>query len=227
MGRGLTDLSLFDLASTFTGNDSDQRGALTFYAGTSSAVWRSDQQQRDPAEPGAWQSTIPWGGRAGLLAVSPNFVSDGFVFSGEVNEYRASEYGPGLFKSSDGGQTWRSVSQSADESIVLGGEAVHAYTFSPNFAADQLVFASTSRGLYKSTNGGDTWHVIEGVYTGFPGGIRALVLAPDYVTSGQMIATGLTCPYPRRTKRSIRRTSPSITRSLPAATTSTARSIAA
>ena len=190
LGSDLTEVSLFDLTSTFNGNDSDQRGALTFYASTNSAVWRIDQQQRDPTEPGAWQGSGLWGGRAGLLAVSPNFVDDGLVFSGEVNEYHASEWGPGLSKSSDGGQTWRSVSQSADGSIALGGEAVHAYTFSPNFAADQLVFASTSRGLYQSTNGGDTWRVIEGVYTGFPGGVRALVLAPDYPTSGEMIATG-------------------------------------
>ena len=103
---------------------------------------------------------------------------------------RASEYGPGLFKSSDGAQTWRSVSQSADGSIALGGEAVHAYTFSPNFATDHLVFASTSRGLYQSINGGDTWSVIEGVYTGFPGGVSGLVVAPDYPTSGEMIAIG-------------------------------------
>jgi len=186
----LSDSGLFDLASLTSASESDHRGAFAYLAGTAHAInWR-DQQQRDPTEPGTWQGTGLWGGGAGLLAISPNFVNDGFVFSGEVNELRASEYGPGLSKSSDGGQTWRSVSQSADGSIAMGGEAVHAYTFSPNFATDRLVFASTSRGLYQSTNGGDTWRVIEGVYSGFPGGISGLVLAPDYPTSGQMIATG-------------------------------------
>jgi photosystem II stability/assembly factor-like uncharacterized protein len=178
------------LASLTSNIESDQRGAFTFWAGTAHALnWR-DQQQRDPTEPGTWTGNGPWGGRAGLLAISPNFANDGIVFSGEVNMLRASEYGPGLFKSSDGAQTWRSVSQSANGSIAMGGEAVHAYTFSPDFAADHLVFASTSRGLYQSINSGDTWSVIEGVYGGFPGGVSGLVLAPDYPTSGEMIATG-------------------------------------
>ncbi len=186
----LSDNGLFDLISQSNAGDSDEHGTFTFLAGAAHAInWR-DQQQRDPAEPGAWETTGPRGGRGDLLAVSPNFANDGFVFSGEVNMIRASEYGPGLFKSSDWGQTWRSVSQSVDESFVMGGEAVHAYTFSPNFAIDHLVFASTSRGLYQSTNGGDSWQVIDGVYNGFPGGIRALALAPDYLTSGSMIATG-------------------------------------
>ena len=186
----LSDSGLLDLISLANAAESDQRGALTFLAGTAHALnWR-DQQQRDPTEPGTWSGNGPWGGRAGLLAISPNFVNDGIVFSGEVNMLRASEYGPGLFKSSDGAQTWRSVSQSADGSTAMGGEAVHAYTFSPDFATDHLVFASTSRGLYQSINGGDTWRVIEGVYSGFPGGVSGLVVAPDYPTSGEMIATG-------------------------------------
>ncbi len=186
----LSDNGLFDVISQSNPSESDKRGAFTFIAGTAHATHWRDQQQRDPAEPGVWNSFGPRGGRGDLLAVSPNFAADGFVFSGEVNEIRAFEYGPGLFKSSDWGQTWRSVSQSVDASFVMGGEAVHAYTFSPNFATDQLVFASTSRGLYKSTTSGDTWQVINGVYNGFPGGIRALALAPDYPASGSMIATG-------------------------------------
>ena len=110
----LSDSGLFDLASLTSASESDQRGAFTFWAGTAHAInWR-DQQQRDPTEPGTWTGNGPWGGRAGLLAISPNFVNDGIVFSGEVNMLRASEYGPGLSKSSDGAQTWRSVSMSAD-----------------------------------------------------------------------------------------------------------------
>ena len=170
----VNDSGLFDLASLTSAGESDQRGAFTYLAGTAHATHRRDQQQRDPTEPGTWTGNGPWGGRAGLLAISPNFANDGIVFSGEVNMLRASEYGPGLFKSSDGAQTWRSVSQSSDGATAMGGEAVHAYTFSPNFAADHLVFASTSRGLYQSINSGDTWSVIAGVYSGFPSGINAI-----------------------------------------------------
>ena len=93
-----------------------ERGAFTFLAGTAHAInWR-DQQQRDPTEPGTWESTGPWGGRADVLVISPNFVNDGIVFTGEVERVRIrSQYGRGLFKSSDGGQTWRASSNGAQD----------------------------------------------------------------------------------------------------------------
>ncbi len=190
LGSGLEAYQLFDVTSTANAFDSAEHGGLSFFAATSGGLWRTDRTQHDPTEPGAWASSGPRGGSIGLLAPSPNFANDGIVFTGQVLEIRASEYGPGLIKSSNWGQTWRSVSKSTDPAMTLGGEAVHAYTFSPNFANDHLVYASTSGGLYKSTDSGETWQVMGGVYSGFPGGVRALVLAPDYLTSGHMIATG-------------------------------------
>jgi photosystem II stability/assembly factor-like uncharacterized protein len=188
IGTGLDQFNLFDVTSTSNSSEGNVHGALTFYAGTSGGLWRSDQFQRDPTEPGVWDSTGPRGGGADALALSPNFANDGIALTGEVNWIRLIDYGRGLFKSSDWGQTWRSVSPSLGDPPTLGGEAVHGYAFSPAFATDRMVFAATSHGLYKSTDGGDTWQWLEDAASIPPLDITQVVLAPDYPTSGHLLA---------------------------------------
>lgn len=189
LSSGLEAYQLFEINSLANTFDSASRGGLSFLAATNGGLWQLDRDQRDPTEPGAWSSSGPRGGAAQVLGVSPDFANDGLVFSGEVNVIRTSEYGPGMVQSADWGQTWRSVGVSAAESTSSG--AVHGYTFSPNFAVDHTVFASTSGGLLKSTDGGETWHVVSSVNVGMPGSIVALTLSPDYLTSGHLVATGL------------------------------------
>ncbi len=191
LGSGLENGSLLDLTSTSNSIEDNRHGALSFYAGTSGGLWRIDQSQRDPTEPGAWDSTGPRGGRADVLALSPNFANDGIVLTGEVNWIRLIDYGRGLFKSSDWGQTWRSVSPSLGEPPTLGGEAVHGYAFSPGFASDRTVFAATSHGLYKSTDGGDTWQWLKDAAWDQPMGVTRVVLSPDYPASGHLLASNL------------------------------------
>ena len=84
LGSGLDQFNLFDVTSTSNRVAGNSHGALTFYAATSGGLWRIDQTQRDPTEPGAWDSSGPRGGAADVLAVSPDFGHDGIVLSGEV-----------------------------------------------------------------------------------------------------------------------------------------------
>ncbi len=191
IGTGLEQFNLFDVASTSSSIEGNLHGALTFYAGTSGSLWRLDQYQRDPTEPGMWDSDGPRGGRADVLALSPNFANDGIALTGEVNWIRLSDYGYGLFKSSDWGQTWRSVSPSLGEPPTAGDEAVHGYAFSPGFATDKTVFAATSYGLYKSTDGGDTWQWLKDAAWDQPRGVTLVKLSPDYPASGHLFAANL------------------------------------
>jgi len=186
LGSGLDAYQLFDVTSLANAFDSASHGGISFFAATSGGLWRLDRDQHDATEPGSWTSGMLRGGRVEKLAVSPNFVNDGLVFSGEIDLLRATEYGPGMVKSNDWGYSWRSVGVSAAEATNSG--AVYGFTFSPNFASDHIVWASTSGGLLKSTDGGDTWHVVNGLNIGAPSGVGALVLAPDYSTSGHMMA---------------------------------------
>jgi photosystem II stability/assembly factor-like uncharacterized protein len=73
---------------------------------------------------------------------------------------------------------------------VYYSSAVHAYAFSPDFEADRTLFAGTWGGLFKSTDGGESWQRITRVYFGPPGSITAVAVAPDYTDSGHVLAGG-------------------------------------
>ncbi len=76
------------------------------------------------------------------------------------------------------------------EWLKLGLEtAVHEYAFSNNFSVDQTVFAATGGGLFQSVDGGANWVRNEALYEP-PGIITGVAAAPDFATSGHLMATG-------------------------------------
>jgi photosystem II stability/assembly factor-like uncharacterized protein len=182
LGSGLNASNVFALA-TLPGR------SLSFYAGADGGLWHVEVPQDSGAEPGKWESHGPRGGKAQALAVSPDFVNDGVAFSGSwLSSGRGGESGLGILKSTDGGQTWQS-SASGTEGISYGS-AIHGYAFSPDFAADRIVFAATWGGLFKSTDGGENWKWLVRLYSGPPGSITAISVAPDYADSGHVLAGG-------------------------------------
>jgi photosystem II stability/assembly factor-like uncharacterized protein len=180
VGGGLDTYNVFALATL-------PSQSLTFYAGTDGGLWQLDLPQGDPAEPGTWESGGPRGGHAQTLAVSPDFVSDGVAFAGEWNQGRGGgQSGLGIFKSIDGGQTW--VSSSSGTEGVMYGSAIHAFAFSPDFATDQVVFAGSWGGLFESTDGGERWSWVNRLYSGPPGSITAVAVAPNFSDSSHVLA---------------------------------------
>lgn len=96
-----------------------------------------------------WEPTGIQGDAVDSIAVSPNFTNDKTVFAGSSIS--------GLFKSTDGGTTFSSITVVANDSGVL------PVACSPAFATDQTVFTGTSHsGIFKSTNGGATWSRLPG-----------------------------------------------------------------
>jgi photosystem II stability/assembly factor-like uncharacterized protein len=88
---------------------------------------------------GSWTSLGPEGGSAGSLAVSP----DGTLWAGTSR-------GSGLFRSTDGGASWRRTGGALDHLSVL------AVAVDPN--RPEIVYASTmGEGIFRSTDGGATW----------------------------------------------------------------------
>jgi photosystem II stability/assembly factor-like uncharacterized protein len=99
------------------------------------------------------------------LAVSPNFAQDSTVLIGIDNGTDGTRYPPtvtyqgksypnqGLFLSTDKGDHWIPSS--------LSGPPVISIAISPAFATDRTAFAaSPAAGLYKSTDGGMTWTLV-------------------------------------------------------------------
>jgi photosystem II stability/assembly factor-like uncharacterized protein len=186
---GLSDTNLFDLASNKQSSEIDPHISLSFYAGTDSGLWSFGFLQHDVTEPGTWLTHGPYAGRAQALAVSPNFQNDGFVLAGGWIEGRyGDQSGPGIFKSMNSGDSWQ-ASATGLVAPYYYQLAIHGFGFSPNFVSDTTVFAATWGGLFKSTDGGTNWQWLSRATQGAPGSFSSVAPAPDYSTSGVVMAT--------------------------------------
>ncbi|MGA9348639.1 MAG: hypothetical protein WBW48_07525 [Anaerolineae bacterium] len=109
------------------------------------------------------------------VAFSPDYASDQTLLAG----LSTWNFGGGVYRSTDGGQSWRLASRGLRDLQVQGGA----------FAADGTAFARTTRhGLFKSTDGGSRWAAIEEPQIDRPTYRRATALAisPDYAADGTL-----------------------------------------
>lgn len=93
----------------------------------------------------------------GCVTIDPNDRHTIWVGSGENNSQRSVAYGDGVYKSTDGGQSFAKVGLENSEHI--GMIAVHPDDSNTVFVAAQgpLWKEGGDRGLYKTTDGGKTW----------------------------------------------------------------------
>jgi len=93
----------------------------------------------------------------GDLAIHPTNPDIVYAGSGEANNRQSSTYGGGLYKTTDGGKTWRLMGLRETQTIsrvVLdprNPETIYVAANGPLFGP------SEDRGIYKSTNGGQSW----------------------------------------------------------------------
>lgn len=104
----------------------------------------------------------------GCISLDPQQPSTVWVGSGENNNQRSVGYGDGIYKSTDGGQSWEHKGLKTSEHI---GDIIVDPTNSNIIwvAAYGPVWSNGGeRGVYKSTDGGDTWTCVKQVsdYTG-------------------------------------------------------------
>lgn len=104
----------------------------------------------------------------GDIAIDPENPSIVWVGTGEGNGQRSVGYGDGIYKSEDGGDTWKNMGLKNSEHI--GRILIDAHNSDVVYVAAQgpLWSAGGDRGLFKTTDGGKTWknvlHI--GEYTG-------------------------------------------------------------
>jgi photosystem II stability/assembly factor-like uncharacterized protein len=93
----------------------------------------------------------------GHIAIDPKNPSIVWVGTGENNNQRSVSYGDGVYKSEDGGRTFRNVGLKTTEHIarivVDPRDSNVVYVAAPG----PLWKAGGERGLYKTTDGGKTW----------------------------------------------------------------------
>jgi photosystem II stability/assembly factor-like uncharacterized protein len=115
------------------------------------------------------------------LAISPNFIQDGIVFAGTLED--------GMLRSSDRGGRWHGWNFGLLDLNVL------CLAISPGFANDETLFVGTQSGIFRSTNGGRSWREVS-LPIGFEA-VLSLAVSPSFVRDATLFAgtenKGLLC----------------------------------
>ena len=96
----------------------------------------------------------------GCVTIDPSNEHTIWVGTGENNNQRSVAYGDGIYRSLDGGKSWKNMG--LKESEHIGMIAVHPTNSSVIYAAayGPLWKEGGERGLYKSTNAGKNWEKV-------------------------------------------------------------------
>jgi len=96
----------------------------------------------------------------GCVTIAPSNTNIIWLGTGENNHQRAIGYGNGVYKSEDGGKTWKNMG--LPKSYQIGEIIIHPKN--PNIvyvAAEGSIWSSNKeRGVYKTTDGGKTWEQV-------------------------------------------------------------------
>ncbi|MEP1142007.1 MAG: glycosyl hydrolase, partial [Balneola sp.] len=96
----------------------------------------------------------------GFVAMDPNNHNVVWVGTGENNNQRSVAYGDGVYKSIDGGKSWKHMGLKNSEHIGMieidprNSDVVYVAATGP------LWSTGGDRGLYKTTNGGESWEKV-------------------------------------------------------------------
>lgn len=96
----------------------------------------------------------------GCITMDPNNPHVIWVGTGENNNQRSVGYGDGVYKSEDGGRSWKNMGLKESEHIGMiavdprNSDVVYVAAYGP------LWRAGGDRGLYKTTDGGQTWKAV-------------------------------------------------------------------
>ncbi|HTR77283.1 MAG TPA: hypothetical protein VMH39_04210, partial [Gemmatimonadaceae bacterium] len=109
----------------------------------------------------SWKPTFNSGTTAsiGALAIDPTNENIVYVGTGEANNRQTNSFGDGVYKTTDGGETWTHLGLTETQSIgrividprnpLVVYVAAEGHLFGPN----------PERGVYKTIDGGKTWNL--------------------------------------------------------------------
>lgn len=112
----------------------------------------------------------------GVVVIDPKNPNVVWVGTGENNAQRSVSYGDGVYRSIDGGRTWRNLGLKESEHVgkILidprNSDVVYVAAQGPVFRG------GGDRGLFKTTDGGKTWNKVLG--GGEWGGVADVVMDP-------------------------------------------------
>mgnify|MGYP000343349069 CR=1 FL=1 len=93
------------------------------------------------------------------LAVSPNYAVDQTLFATAQRNEPDFSITSGIYRSTDGGANWVRLTVGLPPADATS--RLERVAFSPDYATDHTVYASTETQLYRSRDGGDRWTAID------------------------------------------------------------------
>lgn len=151
----------------------DPRNRSVWYLATAAGgLWKTSNRGR------SWQPIFDEGGSysLGCVTVDPTNPDIVWLGTGENQSQRSVGFGDGVYKSTDAGKTWKKMGLPNSEHI--GKIIVDPRNSGVVWVASQgpLWAAGGDRGLYKTTDGGETWKPV--LQIGENTGVTDIVLDP-------------------------------------------------
>ena len=123
-----------------------------------------------------WQHLgLPDSHHIGRIALHPTDSNIAWVASlGHLYSFNAER---GIFKTTDGGKTWKKTLYINEKTGAIdvridpnNANVLYSAMWHKERSASNFVESGSESGIYKSTDGGETWKLISGVGSGFPQG---------------------------------------------------------
>ena len=144
-----------------------------YVAAASGGVWKTTDGGT------SWSPVFEHQGTSsvGDVAVAPSDPDIVWVGTGEANPRNSVSWGDGVYKSTDGGKTWRHMG--LKDTHHIGRVVIHPKDPDIVYVAalGHLWGPNKERGLYKTADGGQTWQLVK--YLDADTGFIDLVMVPD------------------------------------------------
>ena len=126
---------------------------IIYAASASGGLWKTVNAGTTWAPIFEGQSTVSMG----EVALTPGHPDIVWVGTGEQNSVRSSQFGDGVYRSADGGKTWQHKGLAGSRHI--GRILIHPDNPDLVYVAalGSLWGPNEERGLYRTTDGGETW----------------------------------------------------------------------
>ncbi len=146
------------------------RPNMLYMATASGGLWRTEDRGT------TWESIFDDGGTLslGAVAIAPSDPNVVYIGTGEHNPRNSTSFGDGVYRSDDGGDTWRHLGLAATERVarirVHPTDPDHVYVGAMGHAWG----TNEERGVYRSRDGGDTWDKV--LYVDYTTGVSDLAM---------------------------------------------------